>query len=69
VVNATDLPALDEERPVDRAQPQDAVAGLEVAQPVALLVQVVAQALEQLGSAGLNHRLLAEVDLINQFRP
>jgi hypothetical protein len=56
----TDLPALQEQRPVDGSKPHDAVAGLKVAQLVTLLVQVMSQALEQLRGARLDHSLFAD---------
>ena len=57
-VGDTDLPSLQQQAAVHRSEPHDSIARLEVLEPVALGVQVDAQALEQLGSGRLDDRLL-----------
>ncbi|PSN58163.1 hypothetical protein C0J52_00995 [Blattella germanica] len=52
------LPALQQEAAVHSSKPHDSVPCLEVFKPVALGVQVDAQALEQLRGGRLDHRLL-----------
>jgi len=50
---------LQQQRPVYRAKPHDAISGLEISQLVALLVQVMSQTLEQLRGARLDYSLFA----------
>ena len=52
----TNLPTLEEKGAVHSPQPHDTVAGLEVSELVAPLVQEVTQALQQLTGARLNHK-------------
>ncbi len=52
----TNLPTLEEKGAVHSPQPHDTVAGLEVSELVAPLVQEVTQALQQLTGARLNQR-------------
>jgi hypothetical protein len=50
----TNLPTLEEKGAVHSSQPHDTVAGLEVSELVAPLVQEVTQALQQLAGARLH---------------
>lgn len=62
------LPALKEKTAIDGAEPHDSVTRLEVTKPIALVVQINAQALEKLGRGRLYDGLAGGLLCLGRWR-